>query len=301
VVIVVGSEALAEQFEDNRVRLRAVAYRMLGSLSEADDAVQEAWLRLSRADASEIRELSGWLTTVVARVCLDMLRSRRSRREEPLDAHVPDPIVSRADGSDPEQQALLADAIGLALIVVLEALDPAERLAFVLHDMFAMPFDEIAPIVGRTPAAARQLASRARRRVQGATTGSPTDATRQREIVDAFLTASRDGDFESLLAVLDPDVVLRLDRGAVPVGASRVVRGAPAVAGLGFSFSGAGWLAQSALVNGVPGLVVSRHGRPGSVVGFTLENNKIVGIDILADPARIRRLKLAELWNEAPS
>jgi RNA polymerase sigma-70 factor (ECF subfamily) len=298
---VVGSDALAEQFEDNRLRLRAVAYRMLGSLTEADDAVQEAWLRLSRADASEIRELSGWLTTVVARVCLDMLRSRRSRREEPLDTYVPDPVVSRADGADPEQQAVLADSIGLALIVVLETLGPAERLAFVLHDMFAMPFDEIAPIVGRTPAAARQLASRARRRVQGATTDSPTDMTRQREIVDAFLAASRDGDLESLLAVLDPDVVLRLDRGAVPAGASRVVRGAPAVAGLGFSFSGAGWLAQSALVNGVPGVIVSRHGRPGSIVSFTIKNDKILGIDILADPARIRRLDLAEILNKAPS
>jgi RNA polymerase sigma factor (sigma-70 family) len=295
--VIVGSGELAEQFEDNRTRLRAVAYRMLGSLSEADDAVQEAWLRLSRADASEIRELGGWLTTVVARVCLDMLRSRRSRREAPLDAHVPDPIVSRADGSNPEQEALLADSIGLALIVVLETLDPAERLAFVLHDMFAMPFDEIAPIVGRTPAAARQLASRARRRVQGATTASQPDVTRQREVVDAFLAASRDGDFESLLAVLDPDVVLRLDRGAVPVGASMVVRGASAVAGLGFRFSGAGWLAQPALVNGVPGVVVNRHGRPASIVGFTIEGGKIVAIDILADPARVRPLDLAELLN----
>jgi RNA polymerase sigma-70 factor, ECF subfamily len=295
--VIVGSGELAEQFEDNRTRLRAVAYRMLGSLSEADDAVQEAWLRLSRADASEIKELGGWLTTVVARVCLDMLRSRRSRREEPLDAHVPDPIVNRADGSNPEQEALLADSIGLALIVVLETLDPAERLAFVLHDMFAMPFDEIAPIVGRTPAAARQLASRARRRVQGATTGSQPDVTRQREIVDAFLAASRDGDFESLLAVLDPDVVLRLDRGAVPVGASMVVRGASNVAGLGFRFSGAGWLAQPALVNGVPGVVVNRHGRPAAIVSFTIKSGKIVAIDMLADPARVRPLDLAELLN----
>ncbi len=292
-----GSGELAEQFEDNRTRLRAVAYRMLGSLSEADDAVQEAWLRLGRADASEIKELGGWLTTVVARVCLDMLRSRRSRREEPLDAHVPDPIVNRADGSNPEQEALLADSIGLALIVVLETLDPAERLAFVLHDMFAMPFDEIAPIVGRTPAAARQLASRARRRVQGATTASQRDVTRQREIVDAFLAASRDGDFESLLAVLDPDVVLRLDRGAVPVGASMVVRGASNVAGLGFRFFGAGWLAQPALVNGVPGVVVNRHGRPAAIVSFTIKGGKIVAIDMLADPARVRPLDLAELLN----
>jgi RNA polymerase sigma factor (sigma-70 family) len=295
--VIVGGGELAEQFEGNRTRLRAVAYRMLGSLSEADDAVQDAWLRLSRADASEIRGLGGWLTTVVARVCLDMLRSRRTRREDPLDAHVPDPIVGRADGSNPEQEALLADSIGLALIVVLETLDPAERLAFVLHDMFAMPFDEIAPIVGRTPAAARQLASRARRRVQGATTASQPDVTRQREIVDAFLAASRDGDFESLLAVLDPDVVLRLDRGAVRVGASMVFRGASAVSGLGFRFSGAGWLAQPALVNGVPGVVVNRHGRPASIVSFTIKGGKIVAIDILADPARVRPLDLTELLN----
>jgi RNA polymerase sigma factor (sigma-70 family) len=295
--VIVGGAELAEQFEGNRARLRAVAYRMLGSLSEANDTVQEAWLRLSRADASEIRELGGWLTTVVARVCLDMLRSRRSRREDPLDAHVPDPIVSRADGSNPEQEALLADSIGLALIVVLETLDPAERLAFVLHDMFAMPFDEIAPIVGRTPAAARQLASRSRRRVQGATTASQPEVTRQREIVDAFLAASRDGDFESLLAVLDPDVVLRLDRGAVRVGASMVFRGASAVSGLGFRFSGAGWLAQPALVNGVPGVVVNRHGRPASIVSFTIKGGKIVAIDILANPARVRPLDLTELLN----
>ena len=223
-------EWLAERFEANRTHLRAVAYRMLGSLSEADDAVQEAWLRLSRSDTSGVENLGGWLTTVVARVCLDMLRSRKSRREEPLDAHVPEPIVSREDGIDPEHEALLADSVGLALLVVLETLAPAERLAFVLHDMFAVPFDEIAPIVGRSPTAARQLASRARRRVQGAATVPDADLTRQREVVDAFLAASRGGDFDALLAVLDPDVVLRADRAAVPAGASREVRGAAAVA-----------------------------------------------------------------------
>ena len=205
-------EWLAEQFEANRTHLRAVAYRMLGSLSEADDAVQEAWLRLSRSDTSGVENLGGWLTTVVARVCLDMLRSRKSRREEPLGAHVPDPMVSREDGIDPEHEALLADSVGLALLVVLETLAPAERVAFVLHDMFDLPFDEIAPIVGRSPTAARQLASRARRRVQGAATVPDADLTRQREVVDAFLAASRGGDFDALLALLDPDVVLRADR-----------------------------------------------------------------------------------------
>ena len=211
---------LAERFEENRTHLRAVAYRMLGSLSEADDAVQESWLRLSRSDTSGVENLGGWLTTVVARVCLDMLRSRKSRREEPLDVHVPEPIVSREAGTDPEHEALLADSVGLALLVVLETLAPAERLAFVLHDMFAVPFDEIAPIVGRSPAAARQLASRARRRVQGCGRALPdADLTRQREVVDAFLAAARGGDFDALLAVLDPDVVLRADRAAVPAGA----------------------------------------------------------------------------------
>jgi RNA polymerase sigma-70 factor (ECF subfamily) len=283
---------LAERFEENRRHLRAVAYRMLGSLSEADDAVQEAWLRLSRSDTSGVENLGGWLTTVVSRVCLDMLRSRTSRGEEPLGTHVPDPIVSRGGGLDPEHEALLADSVGLALLVVLQTLAPAERLAFVLHDMFAVPFEEIAPIVGRSPTAARQLASRARRRVQGAATVPDADLPRQREVVDAFLAASRDGDFDALLAVLDPDVVLRLDRGAVPPGASREVRGAPAVAKLGFSFSGAGWLAQPALVNGTAGVVVSRQGRAFSVLGFTVRGGRIVAIDILADPARLRRLDL---------
>src|SRR5919198_1193351 len=223
-------EFLAGRFEEHRAHLRKVAYRMLGSVSEADDAVQEAWLRLSRSDTSDVENLGGWLTTVVGRVCLDMLRRRTSRREDPLEAHLPDPIVSHADGIDPEHEALLADAVGLALLVVLESLGPAERLAFVLHDMFAVPFEEIAPIVGRSPAAARQLASRARRRVRGAAAVPEAHLTRQREVVDAFLAAARGGDFDALLAVLDPDVVLRADRGAVPPGASRVVRGARAVA-----------------------------------------------------------------------
>jgi RNA polymerase sigma factor (sigma-70 family) len=284
---------LAEQFEANRARLRAVAYRMLGSLSEADDAVQESWIRLSRGDTAGIENLSGWLTTVVARVCLNMLRSRKSRREEPLRVHVPDPIVSRADGLDPEQAALLADSVGLALLVILETLAPDERLAFVLHDMFAMQFDDIAPIVGRSPSAARQLASRARRRVQRAATVPDADPARQREAVDAFLAAARGGDFDALLAVLDPDVVLRADRGAVAPGASRVVRGAREVAGGALTFARLAEFARPALVNGAPGIVSSLPGgRPLAVMGFTVRRGKIVEIDILADPARLRQLDL---------
>jgi RNA polymerase sigma-70 factor, ECF subfamily len=294
-VTVDENQLLAKQFEEHRVHLRAVAYRMLGSLSEADDAVQEAWLRLSRADAGGIENLGGWLTTVVGRVCLDMLRSRRSRREQPFGPHVPEPIVSSEDELDPEHEALLADSVGLALLVVLETLAPAERLAFVLHDMFAVPFEEIAPIVGRSPTAARQLASRARRRVQGAATVPDADLTRQREVVDAFLAASREGDFDALLAVLDPDVVLRADRGAVPPGASREVRGAPAVAEQALIFSRLAPFAQPALVNGAAGVVVAPRGRPFSVMGFTVRRGKIVEIDILADPARLRRLDLAVL------
>jgi RNA polymerase sigma factor (sigma-70 family) len=289
---------LAERFQANRTHLRAVAYRMLGSLSEADDAVQEAWLRLSRADASGVENLGGWLTTVVARVCLDMLRSRESRREEPLGVRLPEPIVSREDGIDPEQEALLADSVGLALLVVLDTLAPAERLAFVLHDLFAMPFDEIAPIVGRSPAAVRQLASRARRRVQGAATVPDADLARQREVVDAFLAAARGGDFDALLAVLDPDVVVRSDLGAVPPGASRVVRGAPAVAEQALTFARLSPFAQPALVNGAAGLVVARHGRPFSVMGFTITGGKIVEIDILVDPERLHQLDLAVLDDE---
>jgi len=293
-VTVDEGEWLAERFEAHRTHLRAVAYRMLGSLSEADDAVQEAWLRLSRSDTSEVKNLGGWLTTVVARVCLNMLHSRKSRREEPLGAHMPDPIVSREDGIDPEHQILLADSVGLALLVVLDTLAPAERLAFVLHDMFAVPFDEIAPIVGRSPAAARQLASRARRRVQGATVPD-ADLTRQRHVVDAFLAASRDGDFNALLAVLDPDVVVRADAGAVPRGAPRLLRGAAAVAEQALAFSGRARFAQPALVNGAVGIVVAPHGRLFAVMAFTITLGKIVEIDVLADPERLRQLDLAVL------
>ncbi len=285
-------EWLVERFEENRGHLRAVAYRMLGSLSEADDAVQEGWLRLSRSDTSGVENLRGWLTTVVARVCLDMLRSRKVRREEPLDAHAPDPIVSGEDGTDPEHEALLADSVGLALLVVLDTLTPAERVAFVLHDMFDLPFDEIAPIVGRSPAAARQLASRARRRVQGAVAVSNADRTRQREIVDAFLAAARGGNFDALLAVLDPDVVLRADRAAVQMGASAEVHGAPAVAE---TFSKRARFAQPALVNGAVGLVWAPGGRPRVVFGFTITRGKIVEIELVADPERLRQLDLTVL------
>ncbi len=277
---------LAERFEENRTHLHAVAYRMLGSRSEADDAVQEAWLRLSRSDTSGVENLGGWLTTVVARVCLDLLRSRKARPEEPLGAHLPDPIVT------PEHEALLADSIGLALLVVLETLAPAERVAFVLHDMFDLPFAEIAPIVGKSPAAARQLASRARRRVQGAATVADADRTRQRVVVDAFLAASRGGDFDALLAVLDPDVVLRADRAAVQAGASSEVRGAAAVAK---TFSGRARAAQPALVNGAVGAVWAPGGQPRVVFGFTITRGKIVEIDLLADPERLGELDVVIL------
>ncbi|MFE7539806.1 RNA polymerase sigma factor SigJ [Streptomyces platensis] len=287
-------EWLAERFEENRSRLRAVAYRMLGSLSEADDAVQEAWLRLSRAGGDEVQNLGGWLTTVVGRVCLDQLRMRKARREDSLEVHVPEPVVSRPDTVDPEQEALLADSVGLALLVVLETLSPAERLAFVLHDMFAVPFDEVAPLVDRTPAAARQLASRARRRVQGAP-APDTDLGRQREVVDAFLAASRGGDFEGLLAVLDPDVVLRADAGGAPDGLSKLVRGARAVVEQALTFSRFAPFARPALVNGTPGLVTAQGGQPLAVMGFTLAHGKIVEINILADLARLSRLDLSIL------
>ncbi len=289
---------LAEQFEENRTHLRAVAYRMLGSISEADDALQEAWLRLSRSDTSGVENLKGWLTTVVARVCLDILRSRRSRREGPLGVHVPEPIVSRADGLDPEREAVLADSVGLALLVVLETLSPAERLAFVLHDMFGVPFEEIGPIVGRSEVAARQLASRARRRVQGATPAPDADLRRQRAVVDAFLAAARDGDFDALVAVLDPDMVLRSDGGVLRAGLSREVRGAAAVAGQALTFSRFVRYARTrpALVNGAAGVVSwSPEGQVFSVMGFTVRHRKIVEIDILADPERLRHLDLALL------
>jgi len=289
-------ERLAERFEVHRTRMRAVAYRLLGSLSEADDAVQEAWLHFSRSGTSGVANLGGWLTTVVARICLDMLRARNSRREESLGAYMPDPIVSRADALDPEHEALLADSLGLALLIVLDTLTPAERLAFVLHDVFSMPFDEIATIVGRSASAARQLASRARRRVRGATTAPDVDLSRQREVVDAFLAASRGGDFEALVAVLDPDVVLRADRGGVPVGASREVRGAWAVAEQALTFSRRAEFVQRVLVNGAAGIVSwLPDRRPFSVMGFTVRRDKIVAIDVLADPARLRQLDLAVL------
>ena len=285
-------EGLAQRFEEHRGHLRAVAYRMLGSLSEADDAVQEAWLRLSRSETSGIKGLGGWLTTVVARVCLDMLRSRKSRREEPLGARLPGPIASREEGIDPEHEALLADSVGLALLVVLDTLAPAERVAFVLHDLFDVPFDEIAPVVGRSPAAARQLASRGRRRVQGAAPVADVDRRRQREVVNAFLAASRGGDFEALLALLDPDVVLRADAAAVQAGASKEVRGAAAVAK---TFSGRARAAQPALINGAAGLVWAPGGQPRVVFGFTIARGKIVQIDLVADPARLGQLDLTTL------
>ena len=288
-------EFLAQHFEEHRVRLRAVAYRMLGSLSEADDAVQETWLRLSRVDADEVDNLGGWLTTVVARVALNMLRSRRARREEPLDVvRMPEPIVDRADGTDPEHEALLADSVGLALLVVLETLNPAERLAFVLHDMFAVPFDEIAPIVDRSPDAARQLASRARRRVQGEPAVPDADLSTQREVLDAFLAAAREGDFEALVAVLDPDVVLRAEGGA-GAPASRIVRGAANVARGALAFSRLDIDVRPALINGAIGTVTFREGQPFAIAGFTIRNRRVVEMDIFADPERLSRLDLVIL------
>src|SRR5438874_5067703 len=287
-------EWLAEQFEQHRAHLRAVAYRMLGSASEAEDAVQESWIRLGRTDVSDVENLRAWLTTVVARVCLDMLRTRTSRREDPLDTRVPDPVITRAD-PDPESNAMLADSVGLALLVVLETLEPAERLAFVLHDVFGMTFDEIAPIVDRSAVAARQLASRARRRVQGRAPTSDADLRTQRRIVDAFLAAVRDGDFEALVAVLDPAIVLRADGGAVK-GMSRLVRGAQAVAAQAATFSKLGLSSQLVLVNGNIG-VLSRlpDGRLLSVIGFTIAGGKVVEMDILADPDRPSRLDLSAI------
>jgi RNA polymerase sigma-70 factor (ECF subfamily) len=281
---------LNEQFEQHRPHLRAVAYRMLGSLSDADDAVQDAWLRFSRADTSEVQNLRAWLTTVVSRVSLNMLRSRQTRREEGFAPHMPDPIVDAPNGSDPEHQALLADSVGVALLVVLDTLTPPERLAFVLHDIFAVPFDEIGPIVDRTPEAARQLASRARRRVQGEPTMPDTDLDRQRELVDAFMAAARNGDFEALLAVLDPDVVVRADSG---VGIERELHGAADVARNASAFSRLGLLTRPAIVNGVAGAVALRDdGSAFSVGAFTVRGGKIVAIDFLTDPVRLAGLDL---------
>jgi RNA polymerase sigma factor (sigma-70 family) len=286
-------EWLTQQFEAQRPHLRAVAYRMLGSLSEADDAVQDAWLRLNRADTGEVENLGGWLTTVVARLALNMLRSRKIRREQPLDTHVPDPIVDPADGTAPEHETLLADSVGLALLVVLETLTPPERLAFVLHDMFAVPFAEIATILDRSPDAARQLASRARRRVRGAAPPPDADLTAQWEVVDAFLAAAREGDFEALVAVLDPDVRLRADAGLT--GLSRHVRGAQTVASQATMWSRVRLSMQRASVNGAPGLVGIRDGRPFSIMALTIKAGKIVEMDILADPERIAQIDLTLL------
>jgi RNA polymerase sigma factor (sigma-70 family) len=287
-------ERLAEQFEEHRSHLRAVAYRMLGSASEAEDAVQESWIRLGRTDVSDVENLRAWLTTVVARVCLDMLRTRTSRREDALDTHVPDPVITRADG-DPESDAVLADSVGLALLVVLETLEPAERLAFVLHDVFGMTFDEIAPIVDRSAVAARQLASRARRRVQGQAPSSDADLRKQRRVLDAFLAAVQDGDFERLVTVLDPDIVLRADGGAIK-GMSRLVRGAQAVAAQAATFSKIGLSNQVVLVNGNIGLVCRLpDGRLFAVIGFTIAGGKVVEMDILADPERLSGLDLSAI------
>ncbi|HEY1520395.1 MAG TPA: sigma-70 family RNA polymerase sigma factor [Solirubrobacteraceae bacterium] len=285
---------LAERFEEHRPRLRAVAYRMLGSLSEADDAVQDAWLRVSRADTSEVENLGAWLTTIVARVSLNLLRSRKTRREASLDVHVPDPVIDPADGTDPEHEALLADSVGLALLVVLDTLTPPERLAFVLHDMFGVPFEQIAPIVDRSSDAARQLASRARRRVRGAAPVPDADLSAQWEVVEAFLAAAHEGNFDALLEVLDPDVVLRADGGGV-ADLSRLVRGAAAVASSATMWSRVGLDMRRALVNGTPGFVSLRDGRPFSVAAVTISGGRIVEMDILADPERLARLDLALL------
>lgn len=283
---------LAQRFEANRSHLRGVAYRMLGSTTEADDAVQEAWLRLSRTDTSDVENLRAWLTTVVGRICLNMLRSRRTRREGSLETHIPDPVVSPEEGIDPEQEALLGDSVGLALLVVLDTLSPAERVAFVMHDVFAMPFDEIAPIVGRTPVATRQLASRARRRVQGAPVPD-VDLDGQWAVAEAFLAAARDGDFERLVAVLDPDVVLRSDGGAARPQLDQLVHGARAVAAQAFAFRRYAESSTRVLVNGVPGGIAwSPDGTPFSVVALTVRGDRIVAIDVLADPDRLRELDL---------
>jgi RNA polymerase sigma factor (sigma-70 family) len=282
-------EWLVSQFEEHRSRLRALAYRMLGSLSEADDAVQEAWLRLSRADADEIENLGGWLTTAAARVCLNALRSRETRREDALDVHVPDPLVA-----DPEREAVLADSVGWAMLVILESLTPAERLAFVLHDMFSVPFEDIAPLLDRTPTATRQLASRARRRVESSPVPEP-DVARQREVVDAFFAASRDGDFEALVAVLDPDVVLKSDGGSARPRLSFVLNGSAAVAGQALASGGLSPFVRKALINGTAGVVVVANGRPLFVMVFTVANKRIIAVDVLADPDRLEELDLAFL------
>lgn len=287
--------SLADQFQVHRPHLRAVGYRMLGSLSEADDAVQEAWLRLQRSDHAAIGNLAAWLTTVVGRICLDQLRSRTARREEPLEVYVPDPVIAADGGADPEREALLVDSVGLALLVVLDALPPAERLAFVLHDSFAVPFEQIAPVVGRTVEATRQLASRGRRRVQGASLDRVVDAARQREVVEAFLAASREGSFDALVAVLDPDVLVRADYGSMPTSARPLLRGAANVASQALMFRSAAREARIVLINGALGLVTVQDGAAYSVMSFTVRNGRIAQLDILADPARLARLDLSAL------
>jgi RNA polymerase sigma-70 factor (ECF subfamily) len=284
---------LAERFQDHRPRLRAVAYRMLGSTGEADDAVQEAWIRLNRSNADEIENLEAWLVTVVGRVALNMLRARATRREDPLDVHLPDPIIDSTDGSSPEHEALLADSVGLALLVVLETLTPAERLAFVLHDMFAVPFEAIAPIVERSPEATRQLASRARRRIRGADPVPDADLPAQWEVVEAFLAAARNGDFDALVAVLDPDVVLRADGGLT--GFSQRLQGAETVAGQALLWSRVDLTMRRALVNGAAGMVTYLHGRPFSIAAVTVKNGSVAEIDFLTDPERIARIDLRVL------
>lgn len=288
------NQLLVQQFETSRAHLRAVALRMLGSPAEAEDAVQEAWLRLSRSDTNEVENMGGWLTTIVARVCLDVLRARTARREESLDAHMPDAFATSTDETDPEQEALLADSVGLALLVVLDTLSPVERLAFVLHDIFAVPFDEIAPIVERSPEAARKLASRARRRVRGAATVTNADLARQRTVVDAFLAASREGNFETLLQLLDPDLILRADEVAVALGGSPNVRGATAVAK---HFSGRAQRAQPALINGAVGFVIHRDGQLLLAVRLTIGNGKIATMDVIADPTHLRDFNVVVLDN----
>jgi RNA polymerase sigma factor (sigma-70 family) len=292
---------LTERFEENRPRLRGVAYRMLGSLSEAEDAVQEAWLRLTRIDTATVENLGGWLTTVVSRVCLDMLRSRKSRREEPIGAQVTEPRVMRGEGADPEGEALLADSVGVALLVVLDTLTPAERLAFVLHDLFALPFDEIGSIVGRSPAAAKQLASRARRRVRGSPAPSDAGRARQRDVVEAFLRAARAGDLEALLAVLDPDAVVRIDAAAridappAEAGMAREVRGASAWAKQFIALSRGLRFVQPALINGSVGLIVAPGGKLSRALRFTFTSARVTRVEVIGDPARLRELEIAVL------
>ncbi|MFJ6080308.1 RNA polymerase sigma factor SigJ [Streptomyces sp. NPDC092369] len=292
------TELLADRFEEHRGRLKAVAYRMLGSTAEAEDAVQDTWVKLSRTDADDIRNLGGWLTTVVGRVCLDLLRSRNLRREEPIDdTFVPDPVIRPLSQIDPEQEVLQADSVGLALLVVLETLEPAERLAFVLHDMFAVPFDDIAPIVERSSAATRQLASRARRRVRGATPSAQPDLGRQRQVVDAFMAAAHAGDFEALVTVLDPDIVLRVDSGALVGGAaaSKLVRGAKRVAEQAMTFRQFAPQVRTVLVNGTVGLVNVVEGQALAVMAVTVVDGRITEMYILADPDRLARLDLSAL------